>query len=643
MDLDRVQRKKFRYCFTLLRESIIFSIPLPIISQNNEMTIINIDETKLREIDRSRKVTFHLKNDSDENILNLNFGLNSDDGYYIGQIKEIKKKNDFYEGFLIISDLTISSRRGEERYLEKHNYFNPVLLTFEDNSMVMAYSKIIDSSKSAISLEIQVLTEVPREKFENIEITFTEKLLDRYSDKYKPIVCRNYNVSCKAGVTFTRIEVVIKKEFKDSYSYTKSSIIQSDSVFFNFTTVLHDKIEVQAKIEDLYAEGVVISLEDKILKILPNELQIICNTTNIRFRALKRNQKLFLAYESITLESKTRWYNFLTSKVLNYDHCFNSNNTKEIIRLMLESGNYNSSSILQLELLSDYFKMKWPIENIFSSIKYRWLVRSKSGSYIGHTSAIRISDRLWGAIDNIGSQSFEGKWNHQYVYNFLNCLKELLSNSSTKSLIQWTFIPSDGIWSKFDELIKNDKALYETRERFWGYFLINRERNFLKLGSTYSLDYIGENLSNITSKFKLLSENDAKLLEIISDGFDEESVFQQEFLKEYGFKLKRYFYIINSCYEKYLLTFTNYPSWATLHKGHNWDYIFPLTNSKNISNEKEFLDAIEVGILKKSCIPYRLAIVSKYLKLDTGGCEWINLSLNVEGLKYAALSIKEQR
>ena len=158
MDLSRGQRKKFRYCFTLLRESIIFSIPLPTLSINNQITILSIDETDLREIDKNRKVEFQLKENLNESVEEIEFGLSTEDGYYVGKLEEVEERKSFYTGIIKISDLNKSSRRGEERHLEKHNYFNPVLLTFEDKSMVMAYSKIIDTSKSAISLEIQVLT-----------------------------------------------------------------------------------------------------------------------------------------------------------------------------------------------------------------------------------------------------------------------------------------------------------------------------------------------------------------------------------------------------------------------------------------------------------------------------------------------------
>ena len=262
---------------------------------------------------------------------------------------------------------------------------------------------------------------------------------------------------------------------------------------------------------------------------------------------------------------------------------------------MLESGIYIPQAMSNIVLSHGYFNSKWPIENTLSKTKFRWFVRDSTGSAIGHTAGLRVSDKLWAAIDNIGSQSYEGSWNKEFVTKWIRSFSELLSNSNENPLVQWTYNPNSHIWNEFHRVLKTEYSSLIDSETTFSFSVfdnrpiaLNRKKHKISIKDLplESLPDLGHNLNSFFSS--LFRKNKTPS-------------FSRDFEHDYGFEHQRFLKVITGPSFSLICTYSNYPGWASINRGHDWTYLIPLEMSENLSlnEENSVLDLVKEQMLKE--------------------------------------------
>ncbi len=657
-------RKNQRAILTLLREFFIFGHDLTLLigKDSKAVHIVELDESNPRDLTQSRviKLTSKNNNSTDSRTISINdvrqtnkttstaIQLELNNHFFLIPLNDFLKVNsNEYTATFSLNDILSANRRRHKRASEPASFYTPILFYHGDLKTypIPGFARLIDFDSHAVCVNLQFFTVVEECELKNGTLLFQEPLLGLYDRQQTIANIRNFLNTTQGQSTITKVDAILNVKRLTVQSSNIPSVIQPNRpLMLGFICLLHEQKTIHAPVVELFRDGFYIDISAQEAHCLPSQFQVDHDTTKIRFHAMKLNERLFISYSGLTLGNKTIWFNFLTKVALGYDHCFTAGDSKRVTHLMFESGNYTSSALLQIALLNDAFQHKWPLETAFSPTKYRWFVRNQNGDYIGHTAAIRVSEKLWGAIDNIGSQQFEGSWNAQFVARFLRAFAELIDHQNTDSYVQWSFVPSAGVWQKFDEAIKRRPELTYTRDRFWVMQMLNYARPKMKPKRKYIIRQTNiESLYTNLDLMDALSQSQKQLLSLLAVGIQPDSSFQNDFSKEHGYQLTRFYYVIE-CAEvgSFLLTFTNYPAWASLHKGHDWDYIFPFSISIDLSedSEIELLAAIDETVFKAGCRLHALAIVHPTLRL-TRGVSIINLTLRPSALALAAETVEQ--
>jgi hypothetical protein len=476
MDSDKILRKKQRAHLTQLRERCIFSatVTLVIASNSQRATLHKITESHPRDLNLDRLVTLSivpptLANLSEQTVDEVYLLVDLDEDVFRIELRNIIISDQSeITGNFSLSTASALNRRTTTRRRENTSYFIPVMVyTSEDHYPVHGYARLVDVDDKAICLNLQFFKRIDQTSLVNAEVQFQERLAGVYATRQRIIRVRNMTCFQQGETWITKVDAILKLSQPVKATPGQLATAQPDKpVTVSFHCLLHDEKIVTANIEELLIDGFFLRISGADLHTLPAYFQADHKPTGLRFNISRREDGIFVSYFGLSLGSKTIWFNYITKNALCYDHCFSSSDAKKIVHLMFESGNYSSQAILKLSLMNDYLQHKWPIEESFSPTKYRWLVRDRNTNYIGHTAGIRVSESLWAAIDNIGSQSYSGSWNAEFVARWIRSFSELLLHSEQSSWVQWTFVPEAGVWTRFDESIKESKELTLTKNQF---------------------------------------------------------------------------------------------------------------------------------------------------------------------------------
>ena len=653
MDPDKSFRKKQRAVLNTLREVSIYRGTLVLSSETKTLTVITLElkETGLRDLEEKKTLVAKVLSTDEaklffEETKGTSLQLRVEDRGQVLLIPVISKNTDALPSLQLefsIQDLKDGNRRRANRESIPETFFVPVMLYFNDENLypVSAFARVNDYQDLYIGFELRIGMKLSEDEIKNAKVVFQKgslpiDIVELSVDQY-----RDFRVEAQFDDFVTTLTVVSQsktgKLFDDSEPV--KSLIQpkeNETIYFNFRIFLKEISDLRVKVHFITTVGFVGEFEEPGLK-LPLHFAAEHSESHLRFSARLQNNHYHFQITSQDLGHRVQWYNFLTHAVLKFQYQFKPDDAKDITRLMLESGNYSQKAISEMVLSHGYLQANWPVEISLSKTKYRWLVKDDQGQIIGHTSGLRVSETLWAAIDNIGSQSYNGSWNKEFVSKWLRSFQEILETNKTKNYIQWNFSPKAGVWNKFDETIIKNKSLFICRDRFWGLFINNY--NLMNKSKNHSIETHEIDYSTIKKNSLYLNINRSHnfLIDILYDYRINKS-FINDYVHDNNKEFKRFSYLITiNKIPQFLLSFTNYSTWSSLNKGHDLIYLFPLEQKYNLNKETEIelLTTIKDLMFSLACNSLRVALISETAEMHFGS-EWINLILKPPALELAS-------
>ncbi len=652
MDNEKALRKKQRATLNSLREACVYSTPLLISHGSNSYFVAptSLKEIQSRDLNEVRILEFkksQLPALTDTSIsTHIRFN-ESDETISIPLTNSESTSDDLICFEFEISKTYFSNRRNSSRESLRESFYIPFLLYLnKQNTLpISGFVRVVDFDNKAIRFEIKVPCFLTRFELVGASIVLQENTFNFPITSFSIDIVRESVVESSLGRQQLIATVVsLVSSTKKLLLESERSVIQPKlQASTSFKFLLRESLKFDVKIDSLTLNGFNGSVEPRELFLLPRLFIAEHSETKVRFSVSKQGGELKFQFSSTSLGGRTQWFNYISHFILRYEYRFQPRDTKEITRLMLESGNYTAGAISDLVLQHGYLQHKWPLEETLPRTKYRWLVRDREDSIIGHTAGLRVSEKLWGAIDNIGSQSYDGSWNREFVSRWLRSFVELLKGHSSRPIVQWTFNPTAGVWTNFNRAMLDRPDLVYSRDTFWSVFLVNVPEVDVVERKLFSVEKLDVGNGRLDEWSQHIGAKPHPIISLLYNGIGTSSSFHTDFEHDYSISFKRHTYIIKKGNKPYfLLSFSNYPAWASFNKTHDWHYLFPINESVEISKseELELFALIKETVFRDGCTPFRMCIVSEKIKLSVGN-EWTNLMLEPEALEFAALTLEQ--
>ncbi|MEN9724290.1 MAG: hypothetical protein RJB38_2276 [Pseudomonadota bacterium] len=653
MSQDKALRKKQRAALIAIREACLYRETLLLYDgqSHTPVTACELHEKSPRDLEELRHLLIEHPTSSTpaaglSPARRLALTLNLQGENFSIPIEELSQKSsgETALGFRI-DTLFSSNRRQLKREMAREGFFVPIQIVFKtrDSYPLSGLARVIDHDPQAIAFEVRLAASAQEKDFFEATLFFQEQTIT-HTRRFEMHIIRNLRQRTHQGKPLTTFIAVSRVHSDHETQRSEPSLLTvRDDYRTRFKIFLNATMQLDVFIQKLTLDGFTARVTESALPELPRFFLAEHLDTGTRFQATKQGHTIHFHRSSKSIGTKVQWYNHLTQQLLGFEYRFRPKDVREITRLILETGSYSQRHLSDLTQLHGYLQYKWPIEEALSKTKYRWVVRNSDGALIGHTSGVRVSEVLWAAIDNVGSQSYEGSWNREYVARWLKIFIELLQGEPTKPLVQWTFNPKAGVWNAFDRALLDHTEWVYASDRFWITSILSSLDNQLIQRCAFEAEKLENPVSLGCTWLRELGLEDNQFLRCLYQGTQSGSTFCADFEHDYAQPYSRHFYLIKKNQKPcFLLTFTNYPDWCSFNKGHDFHYLFPLEAEPSLSeiDEAELMALARETIFNEGCTPFKLALVSQTLKLSQG-LELKNLILKPEALHLAIRGLED--
>ena len=640
MSINEISNKKLRALLNSIREACVYRSPIALSANSTryQATAIEMKEIGFRDLDEERSLIISFDKPLPDN---LRLQIKDKEEFFSINLNKTKSENGKQTFSFLINSATQENRRRASREKAPESYYVPSLLYLKGNEYypVQIHTRLINTNENAICFEARIPISLSKDDILEGKIFSQSDTFANRANEAKIDLIREHRIDEHFGGHLTYATIVSMIPENQSEEKNNESCIQSTNVIkLQFKLYLKNGELSTFRIQKILQNGFFAENDDYQRLSTPSYFLAESTESGIRFTVSKSNNSYHFKLLGSTAGGRAQWYNFIAEKALGVQCKFTPDDVQEVSRLMLESGIYIPQAMSNIVLSHGYFNSKWPIENTLSKTKFRWFVRDSTGSAIGHTAGLRVSDKLWAAIDNIGSQSYEGSWNKEFVTKWIRSFSELLSNSNENPLVQWTYNPNSHIWNEFHRVLKTEYSSLIDSETTFSFSVfdnrpiaLNRKNHKISIKDLplESLPDLGHNLNSFFSS--LFRKNKTPS-------------FSRDFEHDYGFEHQRFLKVITGPSFSLICTYSNYPGWASINRGHDWTYLIPLEMSENLSlnEENSVLDLVKEQMLKDGCYPFQAALISEKFKLDKGNIR-ININVKPEALIFAALSIEGEK
>lgn len=526
-------------------------------------------------------------------------------------------------------------RKGDRKILNNSPWIPAFIYLTPSDFSFEAQCKVLNFDEEHVSFFIDgPLGSLQRLKGQTGKVFFANGTLPF---KQKEFDLTSSRVESGNNTNENHIIVCKLSEYLKPFSAKRSKVQQPFPITFSFRFHFEVAKNVRLKVNSFLKDGLVCECLGVDFTQLPLSFGAELEEVDILFTVYKVANSLYLRLMHDSAGERIKWYNYLSKEVLGKFTSFSDVNVKSITRLIIDANLQDSSRIQERINLHPFIDQKWSMEKDFAKTKLRWLVKDKSGNLLGHLSALRISNSIWSAIDNIGSQSYEGSWNKNHVKDWLLIFKEALESSSTPSLIQWSHIKSAKVWANFEQNLLNNRELYETNSAMQvGHFKKDTPSHRKMSISIRDIEHpqsIGE---------KLTEDNSAFCSSLFSGLNNSNSEFQMDFRDDYHQSLKRFSKIVQVDGKNSLFaTYSNYPFWTSINNGHNFCYFFPFKDFTNDLTEgllANLLEEVKIQMYIDGCLPFSYAFVTS--KKIPNCFEMENFLLKAEALDLVVAQLE---
>lgn len=633
-----IARKTLRALLNDLRECCLYREKIGLNRVEGALTCCQLIEQDSRDLAEEKTLVVEGESFDERVEIVLTY---FDEAYLLEGVRvDVQSGKSFYK--IKIEDVSRINRRRSRREVVQESHFIPVQIRNTENQhyTLPGFVRAVDYDDGVTCFDLMTPNNVDRESILNSTLIFQRDTFPGVEAEVRITSVRKIGREEHFGGHLTRAQILAATTLENRVGDADAGAIAlKKETYIDLVALLRKPLELGAQIARVTKNGLVCSVSPQFQKQLPLFFVSEVSGTGVRFNSYRSSNELTLTLVSNEVGIRAQWYNFLAELVMGVQARFLPSDVDEITRLMLESGNYAPKAMSNIVTLQEFLKTKWPLESGYAKTKFRWLVRDEGGLLLGHTAGLRVSERLWAAIDNIGSQSNRGSWNGEIVSRWIRAFSELLLHSeSENSVVQWTYNPKAGVWNKFGEFLENNKELVEANDCIWSYFVDNYEQT-KRVSRSLTLEYLGTSFSEVRRRVSTEDYEGRKILELLNLDSSEKSPFLSAFENEYGCRLVRHYALLkfeNS--EQAIVTFSNYPTWASLNKTHDWIYVLPRKGNDKSLVEKtdEIIEALRELVFEKGGTPFRIGIVdntNSYSKWT----KWINLMIRPKALEFAAL------
>lgn len=629
MEAGKIDRKTLRALLSNLRENAVYNSRISLTDQllkgNFLCTVKSLEETSVRDLEE-RRIMRVICSEKLPDSLHIRSSVLDTDFIIPAEIE--KQSGDHFEIAFNISLSKQSSRRKHRRQDSYHSFFSPIYVFFPNEEIgIPGFARPINSDPKYSMYRLRISAPLEDKHLINSELMFFSE--DNNSNPTSKICSiRNIEYSEVHGHQITTADVLVKNPISDNISYTRSIFKIRANSTITLRPLLSSSDPITFHIEELFVNG--FKGKTSAIGSLPDVFNAFLEIPGLSFSVTKTGSYFNIILSADSTFYRTKWYNYLTTKADSKAAFLAATDSRDITRLLIESGNKSKFELSNYVVLHGFLNSKWPSENASSGTRYRWIGRDVDGQIIGHTAAIQLNTNLWAAIDNIGSQSSKESWNSNYVADWILTFQELLKYSDTKNpLIQWTYFKKGKVWEDFEAKIVTNDKLCISKDTLWNIYFDDVKYELIRKGHLYSAK---ETKSSSINKNEY---NGSTFLDILDDSYSNSS-FYDSFKNEYGFNLKRFFFDLYFNNKKIgILTFNNYPFWISLNQTHNWLYIFVRNTDKlqeeSINHLVQFTRSLAY---RYHCLPSRIAIIDNKNLYPLESLT--NLTITPDALTFAA-------
>ena len=399
---------------------------------------------------------------------------------------------------------------------------------------------------------------------------------------------------------------------------------------------------VVVKITETSSDGFRCEVEPSVVGQLAQRFVVMISNRQ-KLIATKFENFLVLRLPSNSVGARVMLLNWLQS-LSNPEGKLMAGDERAVVRLMIDSGHFNDDALRDVVASYAGGNVKWNQDAFASKTKCRLLARDRFGGIIGHSLFVRVSGSVWAAIDNMGSQSYAGSWQADFLNHFVDSMIDIYSGSLPEATIQWTYSISGGVWSRFQTQIEaSAPEMILSKEKCGGCYFANLPRTFDFLKAVYKareLDPAARDRADWISLVAQLPKGSQIELGLLTDDTSPLSDFGRDFLEDYAMVYERkYFLLTFGDKPAFLLTFSNFPEWVSLNRGNEWVYLYPLplapVSGVKVLHEDQLLALLYETVTVHGGTPFRLGLMSETLEFSAGD-RCVNLMIKPDAMKFAA-------
>ena len=344
----------------------------------------------------------------------------------------------------------------------------------------------------------------------------------------------------------------------------------------------------------------------------------------IRFRCRPAQGYLRFDLWSADLGERTRWYNRLL-RLTGLTDVLRPEDADDMAGLLADTGHHPPALIRDRRARGPLMRWAWALEEALPRTRMRLVRRMGDGRLGGHALLVRISDSMWAAVDNVRAGAYPGRWNRDAIAPWLRAMAEMIA-AHPEAVVQWTFLSASGVWGRFDqEIVARHPGWYVT-----------------PVLSTPSPSEEPSSWARLSPKKArdLLADPPSQALPVF-DALDHgrlEGAFARDVEWDYGCPPERYLYRAEVEGALFLVDFAVSPAWVGLNGGHDFAYVYPLSDAELSQSGRQTLlaDLAEHRLAAGSpLLPTRVFVVGERPALGPGA-KAVNLVLRPEALRLAA-------
>ena len=238
---------------------------------------------------------------------------------------------------------------------------------------------------------------------------------------------------------------------------------------------------------------------------------------------------------------------------------------------------------------------------------------------LGHVAALRISETVWAGIDNV-SAHVTGSWLQDYTIDWLRVCKALM-DTEVNLYMHWIVSKGAGIWKKIEAEMEADSIFLFAKHRGW-----STNPFVAPVGQALELneyDFSLITFDDLVQKGFFARSYGKEYLHQVSRGTTGscDSVFQNDFISDYGRPLKRYYAIVSkNNVPVFILTFTDFPFWPSINRSYDHAIFFDLGVLKKItvSDEIEIVNKLRTIVTINGGVPVSYIVFSSTLRTSVG-------------------------